>query len=362
MLITFSLFQDTGDGVHVGQKQAVFTIDPRSEEWRALVNGHSVLHESLCPAPLYIELVLQAAKQLSAIENMPCAPFARVDDLEITSPLGMSQNKIVQLVLRPSDQTGRKFNFSFLGQARHTGSERQDTLEASQATTTHAVGRVEIILADDTAVTAELERTRKLLQHMHQNQSQDRNQKFAEMVTQPGGEAVHGTLVYKVFSTVVQYHDFYKGVRRVASNDAGAVVAEVYLPESQPSCIQELLSMPVAIDNFFQVPGLYANCLAPRPSDEVYVSTHVDRIQLSPEIGKLQVEGRSRGWDVFAMSTAISDKESSNDIFVTDQVTGQLVFVAFGAKFTRVRTTSLAKILSRANPDDASAVTSSTFA
>lgn len=362
VLITFSGFQDAGDGVRVGQKQAVFTIDPRSEEWRALVDGHSVLHEPLCPAPLYIELVLQAAKQLAAIENMPCAPFARVDDLEITSALGMSQDKTVQLVLRPSDQMGCKFNFSFLAQGRRTGSGRQDTLQASRATTTHAVGRVEIIPADDTAVTAELERTRKLLQHMHQNQSQDRNQKFAEMVTQPGGEAVHGTLVYKVFSTVVQYRDFYKGVRRVVSNNDGAVVAEVYLPESQPSCIQELLSMPVAIDNFFQVPGLYANCLAPCPSDEVFVSTHVDRIQLSPEFGKLQVEGKSRGWDVFAMSTAISDKESSNDIFVTDQVTGQLVFVAFGAKFSRVRTTSLAKILSRANPDDASSVASSTFA
>ena len=350
VLITFSGFQDVGDGVHHDQKQAVFTIDPRSEAWRTLVDGHSVLHEPLCPAPLYIELVLQAAKQLAAIENIPRAPFARVDGLEIPSPLGMSQDRIVQLVLRPLDQTGCKFNFSFLAQGRQTGSER------------HAVGRVEIIPADDTAVTAELERTRKLLQHMNQNQGQDRNQRFAEMVTQPGGEAVHGTLIYKMFSTVVQYRDFYKGVRRVASNNNGAVVAEVYLPESQPSCIQELLSMPVAIDNFFQVPGLYANCLAPCPSDEVFVSTHVDRIQLSPEFGKLQIEGKSRGWDVFAMSTAISDKESSNDIFVTDQVTGQLVFVAFGAKFSRVRTTSLAKILSRANPDDVSAVTSSTIA
>ena len=350
VLITFSSFENAGDGGRVGQKQAVFTIDPRSEEWKALVNGHSVLHEPLCPASLYVELVLQAAKQLAAIENMPCAPFARVDSLEITSPLGMSQEKIVQLVLRPSDNTGYKFNFTFLARGRHTSSGE------------HAIGRVELITADDTSVSAELERTRKLLQHMDQNQSQDRNQKFTEMVTQPGGEAVHGTLVYKVFSRVVQYQDFYRGVRRVASTKDGAVVGEVYLPKSQPSCIQDLLSMPVAIDNFFQVPGLYANCLAPCPPDEVFVCTHIDRIQLSPEFGKLQIEGKSRGWDVFAMSTAMSDKESSNDIFVTDQATGQLVFVAFGAKFSRVKTTSLTKILARANVNDASALSASTFA
>lgn len=348
VLITFSGFQHAGEGVHAGQKQAIFSIDPRSEEWRVLVNGHSVLNQPLCPASLYVELVLQAAKQLAVIENMPCAPFARVDDLEITSPLGMSQDKSVQLVLRPADQTGLKFNFSFHAQGRNTASGK------------HAIGKVEIIAADDTVVTAELERTKKLLQHMQQNRSQDRNQKFAEMVAQPGSEAIHGTLVYKVFSQVVQYRDFYHGIRRVASNTDGAVVAEVSLPESQPSCIQELLSMPVAIDNFFQVPGVYANCLAPCPSDEVFVATHVDRIQLSPDFGKLQIQKKSRGWDVFAMSAAINDKESSNDIFVTDQVTGKLVLVAFGVKFGRVRTTSLAKLLSRANPDDASPGSSST--
>ena len=348
VLITFSGFQNGGDGLPVSQRQAVFTIDPRSTEWRVLVDGHNVLEKSLCPAPLYIELVLQAAKQLAAIENIPCAPFARVDDLEITSPLGMSQDKIIQLILRPSEQGSRKFDFSFIAQGRQ-----------GESPGSNAVGKVEIIPANDTTITAELERTRKLLQHMHQYQNQDRDQKFAEMVKQPGGEAVQGSLVYKVFSKVVQYRDFYRGVRKVASNDDGAVIAEVQLPESQPSCTEGLLSMPVAIDNFFQVPGLYANCLAPCPSDEVFVSTHVDRIQLSPDFAKLQNEGNSRSWDVFAMSTAIGEKESSNDIFVTDPLSGQLVFVAFGAKFGRVRTASLAKILSRANPDDASAVATS---
>lgn len=347
-LITFSGFEDTGRGACVGQKQAIFRIDPRSEEWRVLVDGHTVLDKPLCPVSLYVELVLQAAKQLAAIQKMPCAPFACVDDLEITSPLGISQKNPVQLVLMPIDQMGRRFNFSFLTQSHMTSGK-------------HAIGKVEIIPADDTTVIAELERTKKLLQYMHHNQSQDREQNFARMVTQPGGEAVHGTLIYKVFSTVVQYRDFYRGVRRVSSSSNGTVMAEVYLPESQPSCIQGLLSMPVAIDNFFQVPGFYANCLAPCPSTEVFVSTHVDRIQFAPEFGKLQVGVKNRGWDVFAISTTIGDKESSNDIFVTDQVTGQLVFVAFGAKFNRVLTTSLAKMLSRANMDVTFAAESSTF-
>ncbi|KAI9677123.1 MAG: Type I Iterative PKS [Bathelium mastoideum] len=359
VLITFSHFQDTGN---VDQSEAVFTIDPRSEEWRALVAGHSVLRESLCPAPLYIELVMQAANQLASLKSIPCAPFARVDDLEMPSPLGMSQDKIIQLVLCPCDLIGLKFNFTFLAQGRQSSPGRRTAFQSSESTTTHATGRVEIISAHDNAIVSELERTRKLLHHMRQGQSQDQRQKPAGLAAEPDGEAMQGSLVYKVFSRVVQYYDFYKGVRRVSSMSDGAVSAEVSVPEQQPNCTQGLLSTPVAIDNFFQVPGIFANSLAPCPSDEVFVSTHVDRIQLSPEFGKLQAESGRRSWDVFAMSTALGDKESSNDIFVTDQTTGQLVFVAFGCKFSRVRTATLAKILSRANPGQASVATSTTFA
>ncbi|KAG7058454.1 polyketide synthase [Colletotrichum scovillei] len=327
VLITLSEFQD---GASRGPKKATFTIDPRSECWKVLVSGHAVLNEALCPATMYIELVMQAAKQIAAVENIACAPFARVDDLEISSPLGMGQDRIVQLVLSPSDQLGCKFDFAFVSQE---------------------------LPSTDKSITTELERTSKLLHRMQKNQ--DMGQMFTEMVTQPGGEAVQGKLVYKVFSRVVQYGDIYRGVRRVAGNSDGAVVADVVLPKAQPACTQDLISTPVAIDNFFQVPGLYANCLAPCPPDDVLVSTYVDRVQLSPDFGKAQAEGSSPGWDVFAISTATSDRESSNDIFVTDKITGQLVFVAFGAKFSRVRMASLAKILSRANPSDNSEAVSS---
>ncbi|KAK2006001.1 ketoacyl-synt-domain-containing protein [Colletotrichum eremochloae] len=356
VLITFDRFQYGTEGVLGDQKQAIFTINPHSECWKILVSGHAVLDEALCPATMYVELVMQAVKEIANIENIPCAPFARVEDLDIASPLGMSQDRSIQLVLKPSDQTGCKFTFSFISQERRKGPGSQKSHQASQITTTHAIGKCEIVLSNDESVTTELERISKLLRRMHNNQNND--QRFAKMATQSGGEAVQGSLVYKVFSRVVHYGDFYQGVRRIVGNSDGAVSADVILPQPQPDCIRGLVSMPVAIDNFFQVPGILANCLAPCPPDDVLVSTHVDRIQLSPDFGKPQAESTSVGWDVFAISTATSDRESSNDIFVTDKITGKLVFVAFGAKFSRVRTASLAKILSRANPKNKSGAVS----
>ncbi|ETS86538.1 hypothetical protein PFICI_00366 [Pestalotiopsis fici W106-1] len=338
-LISFAGFGDA-DAAHEGQKRAIFIIDPRVEEWKALVSGHSVLQEPLCPAPLYIELVLQAAKQLAAIQNIPSVPFSRVEDLEMPSPLGMSQDKIIQLVFTPTDHTGCKYTFSFHAQPRHANSRKEALFSIPKGATTHASGKVEILLTNDNTVTSEFERTRKLLERMRPDQNE---------VGDASSQAVSGPLVYKLFSSVVQYHDFYQCVRSLNSTGDGSVLAHVSQPQSGPSCIQSLLSMPLAIDNFFQVPGIYANCLAPCPSSEVFVSTHVDRIQISPDFANLRAEENGQGWDVFAMSTALNDKEITNDIFVTEKATGKLIFIAFGAKFTRVRIAALAKILSRAN-------------
>jgi len=325
VFVTFSGFQDAG------QKLSVFTIDPRAPEWSTMLAGHAVLAEPLCPAPLYIELATRAARELASLRGLPNAQYARVDGLEITSALGASRDKMIKLTLDQTHQGGNEYSFTFQAHSRGVSPTEANHLS------THAIGKVEIALGDDKASVAEFNRLAKLL----------RFHDFDESEAAQKGEAVHGSLVYKIFSRVVQYHDFYKGVRKVTSN-AGVIAAHVSLPEDQPAAFGSLVTNPVAIDNFLQVPGIYANCLAPCPSDEVFVCTHVDRVQLSQDFAR----SGSEGWDVLAMSTPSGERECSNDIFVKDHVTGQLVFVVFGAAFTRVRISSLSKVLFRTNGHD----------
>ncbi|KAF2964213.1 hypothetical protein GQX73_g9357 [Xylaria multiplex] len=320
VLITFSGFTDTA------QHQAIFTIDPRSAEWRILVEGHAVLQQPLCPAPLYMELVYQASRKVAAAKNIASSLYARLEDLEIVSSLGTSTDKVVQLVLTQTDQTGHKWAFSFESQSR-------DGINRERANT-HATGKFEIFTKDDKSAVVGLSRMARLLKY----------QGLEEVASQHDGEAVHGSIIYNIFSRVVNYHDFYKGVRHVAGNQ-GTVVAQVSLPESQPSEIQSLVSNPVAIDNFFQVAGLYTNCLSPCPEDEVYVCTQVDSVHLSPDFnGQLLKQ-----WKVCAISSRVNDREIQNDIFVLDPLTEAVVFVAFGARFNKVRISSLTKVLSRVN-------------
>jgi len=319
VLMTLSSIDNSG--------RAVFTIDPRSDEWRALVTGHAVLQQPLCPAPLYMELALQGAKALAEARQIPAFPFGQLEGLEITSSLGISDDKMIKLSFTPSEHERHKWDFLFQSQPRGSTGNYTKSM-------THAVGKISIIPLQDSGAGAEMDHISRLIRHRD----------FDESALQAEGEVVQGSLVYKVFSRVVQYHDFYKGVRRVTGNH-GTVVAHVALPEVQPAAADGLLSSPVAVDNFLQVPGLYANCLGPCPVDEVFVCTQVDRVHFSPDFAVKP----STAWKVCATSTATSDKESINDVLVFEQGTGKLVFVAFGARFSRVRITSLAKVLSRAN-------------
>ncbi|CAN9179705.1 unnamed protein product [Alternaria sp. RS040] len=325
VFITFSGFQDAE------KKLSVFTIDPRAPEWSTMLAGHAVLAEPLCPAPLYIELATRAAREIASLRGLQNAQQARVDGLEITSALGASHDKMIKLILKQTYQGSNEYSFTFQAHSRGVSPTEADHIS------THAVGKVELALVDDKSHVAEFNRLAKLLRYHD----------FDEHEASRMGEAVHGSLVYKIFSRVVQYHDFYKGVRKVTSN-AGVVSAHVSLPEDQPAVFGSLATNPVAIDNFLQVPGIYANCLAPCPSDEVFVCTHVDRVQMSQDFA---LSGGD-GWDVLAMSTPSGERECSNDIFVRDHITGQLVFVVFGAAFTRVRISSLSKVLFRTNVHD----------
>nr|AOO87089.1 polyketide synthase [Alternaria alternantherae] len=325
VFIKFSGFQDTE------KKLGVFTIDSRAPEWSTMLAGHAVLAEPLCPAPLYIELATRAAREVASLRGLQNAQQARVDGLEITSALGASHDKMIKLTLEQTRQGSNEYNFTFQAHSRGVSPAEADHIS------THAVGKVELAMVDDKSHSSEFNRLTKLLRYHD----------FDEHEVSRKGEAVQGSLVYKVFSRVVQYHDFYKGVRKVTSN-AGVVSAHVSLPEGQPAAFGSHVTNPVAVDNFLQVPGIYANCLAPCPQDEVFVCTHVERVQWSQDFA---LSGGD-GWDVLAMSTPSGDRECSNDIFVRDHITGQLVFVVFGAAFTRVRISSLSKVLFRTNVHD----------
>ncbi|PWY76491.1 polyketide synthase [Aspergillus sclerotioniger CBS 115572] len=303
-------------------QDAEFAVDPRSEQYRSLVEGHAVLAQPLCPAPLYVDLVAQAALALAG----DAGGVPRVENLEIHAPLGAGDRRI-QLELRRINPMTPAWKFSVSSHRPATPASRDR----------HATGTVR--LEQDTArLSDDYARFENLLGP----------ERYERIPREPQAEALQGSQVYKAFGKVVTYRPYYKGVRSVHALGREVVgrvqLPQLPLPGSSDNATKPTAALnPRAVDNFIQVSGLHVNCLTDLPENEVYVCTKVDCVQARDPIED------NGNWLVYSSYRPVSDKQLVNDIYVCDATSKSLVMFILGARFTRVQISSLARVLSRAN-------------
>jgi acyl carrier protein len=315
------------------RQTARIRVNPRSDEWQRVVQGHAVLNNPLCPAPLYIELAARAVKILGI------GDVSAFHSLEIVAPLGLSQDTDLALQLdQQANNNNNSWSFSFVSQPLKGPRQQEPAVHATGAVT---------IANDNNHTKAEFDRTARLLPYS----------RIKELLSQADGEAMHGALVYKVFNRVVQYDDYYKGVSRVVAK-SGQVAADVVLHNPPLPWAAEQVCNPLALDNFLQVAGLHANSLRDCADTDVYVCTKVDRLSISPKFSASSSQPGHGCWGVFSNLNVVNDKQVENDVYVFDATTGELVLMVVGAHFSRVLITSLSRVLSRAN----SSTTSTTAA
>ena len=324
-LLSFVKFQDKN------QREAEFCINPQSEQYRLLVQGHRFLAKPLCPAPLYVELVVQAAltvdSTLRADNVVPC-----VENLEFKAPLGDDQERDIRLLLKKIEVGVAKWQFTLYSQSQSSGSKNTSNLQE------HTTGIVILWPKADAEATSDFERFQRLV-------GQDRCE---ALMADHEAEAMQGSLIYEVFSKVVHYSEYYKGVRSIASKGR-EVAGRIVLPHHELDALNHTVCNPLAIDNFIQVAGLHVNSLNKCGDNEVFICTKVDRIQFSSQFDSSTTE-EGRSWSVFSNLSLNSDKEVTNDIFVFNPASRNLVFLVLGARFTKVLMSTLTKVLSRSNP------------
>ena len=319
VLLSFVRFQDQS------QRDGEFFVDPRSEQYRLFVQGHGVLGRPLCPASLYIEVVCQAALFLRSTSEMstsiPC-----VDELEMIAPIGYDSDLAIGLSLRSMDAAIATWDFVLTSWSLMNPSNKTNNVQQ------HATGRVSLQEPDSRVLNDTLLRFQRLVGY----------HRYEDLVANPKAEGIQGSLIYKVFNRVVQYADYYKGVKLVFAREH-EVAGRVELTHHVLDSLNDTVCNPLAIDNFMQVAGLHVNSLNDCNDDEVFMSTKVDRIQ----IGSRYRPFDTGSWSVYSSFSPNCEKEIRNDIFVFDSATKSLVVMILGARFTKVRITSLTKVLSR---------------
>ncbi|KAK8117055.1 uncharacterized protein PG998_005336 [Apiospora kogelbergensis] len=167
-----------------------------------------------------------------------------------------------------------------------------------------------------------------------------------ELESKPGTEKLMGKRAYGLFSQVVTYSEFLRGISSITMDGRQAMadiqLSSGHMGETDSSAID--LCDTVATDNFIQVVGLLINSGPHCPPGEVFVATGVDTTVLSGAGGFL----KSKSFKVYAMYTMISESQATGDIFIM-RPDYTLAGAILGAAFTKLPINTLEKLLDAAN-------------
>ncbi|KAE8155057.1 putative polyketide synthase [Aspergillus avenaceus] len=299
----------------------LFTINTKDPLYRNCTEGHAVVDQNLCPAPLYLEIIVRAATSLSTTDIWETMPH--LEGLSISAPLVLDPEGDV--LLRLCDSQGAKDRWEF---TLFTQQKPEDTV-------THATRSVALHPIDSASPI--VSRFRSLNRLM----SPSRDTSIEEPASSCGFK---GSTVYQAFRRVVNYADYYRGVQKVfaLAHEATGLVSV------GSSLTKESTCDPILVGNFVQVAGIHVNCLSGIPENEVYVCSAIGDFFLGEEFVKRD-KTASLSWNVYSNYDRLSEHQIVCDVFVMDQQSGKLAVAIMAATFTSVTIRSLARALAVLN-------------
>ena len=311
-----------GNG-NINSDEVVFSVDPTNAFFVLCTQGHAVLHNSLCPASMYFELAIRGANLLA---DGSSGTVPHVQDFTISSPLGLSPVGGLFLLLSRNRLRAETWQFSI------SSGSSQDV----PARTVHATGNVALLASDDTTAASRFQSLNRMI----------KASRCEQIINSQDATGLKGNMIYKSFGRVVEYADYYRGVKLIFAHDQ-EVVGQVSVSSDRPPSLARGCCDAIAIDNFLQVAGIHVNCLADCNDDEVFVCTAIGDLLSSERFSHDEADERS--YTVYSNFDSISKKGVVNDILVLDSRTGDLVLTLMGAQFTSISFKSLEKRLSRLN-------------
>lgn len=300
--------------------EAVFLVDTSNATFQLAARGHAVAGQSLCPASMYIEFAARCAREIVGDIS---GRVPEVESFTMSAPLGMSVG--VKVFLRLSKTGEVAWNFSVVSESPR-----------GYGDTEHAKGHIRLPPADDSSLASQM----KLLKQLA------RYSRSGEILASPLATGISGSMVYKVFSDVVEYATYYRGVSSLSGLNNEAV-GRVTVPNDRNPGLDPGVCDPVALDNFLQIAGIHVNCLADRKGDEVFMCTAVEKVVFS----QIFMENRSntRSWTIYSRYEKPSAKNITNNIFIFDADSKNLVLSIIGAVFRSVPFKSVVKSLAKLN-------------
>lgn len=303
----------------------LFWIDTANDAFKLAARGHAVTGQSLCPASMYIELAMTAAKivyDTAKSSSKPEALFTpHVENMIMSAPLGLNTSARVLLRLRQIGEDSWDFAIS------------SHLLNGTATPTEHAKGRMSWVSPEDTLNEKRLKVLQRFAAHGR------------KQLSSPRAVGISGGMIYKLFDKVVTYADYYRGVQSITASENEAMGSVMVPPQISYASLDDNVCDPFVLDNFLQVAGIHVNCLSPREEDRVFMCTELQEVIFTRAF--MQDRSLSRTWSVYTRFVETEKETMTNDIIVCDKSSGQIVLAVLGASFHGVRFKSLARNLAR---------------
>lgn len=317
-----------------GPDKCTFKVNTRHELYQKCTKGHAVVDQSLCPASMYMDIVLSAAATIFPGELSE--GMAHFEDISISSPLVLEPQEQVMLSLSRTTQNKEQWAFVLFS----------GKIESPGNSITHSTGKIAFYAFNKPSTVL----TR--FDHFGRLVTPDREKTIAGSSTLNG---LLGKMVYQAMNRVTVYADYYRGVQKVLANGHEAIGC-VNLSNS---LTKDRACDPILIDNFLQVAGIHVNCIAEHSDDEVYVCSGVTEILLGRPFSQRDKDASS-SWLVYTNYSRQSQTQVASDIFVMDDQTGKLALAILGAAFTKLSIRALTRTLARLNNSEELSIPKST--
>lgn len=302
--------------------ECLCAINTEDHLYQMCTSGHAVVDQNLCPASLYIEMVVRAA-DLAQSDRSSSSVMPHVQNMEISAPLVLNPRGDVLLKLSRARPEQTAWSFSLY------------TTDANQAVIVHATGEISLHpLNRPIPIFARLNSMERLIDVSRVQAIQN----------SPASSGLKGIAVYQAFRRVVNYAESYRGVDCVYATEyeSAGVVTLPSSPTHDSACD------PILMDNFIQVAGIHVNCLSEIRSQEVYVCTEIGEFLIG-EAFLSRASTSSESWDIYSNVDRSVKGRIACDIFVLSRASGKLAVAILAVTFKSIPINSLTRALKGLN-------------
>lgn len=317
-----------GDDERSGESSSEnrFVVSVECERFSSIVSGHAVRNRPLCPASVYLECVAMALDILAP--NSSTKLRLEFENLDIQAPLGASTRN-VEVMLQQITAVPSRWDFVV---------HSRKSPDSNKRATLHAKGQVATRPPNDGNLAAAFRLVEKQRRTVYGNDAADK---------------IQAKRAYTLFSRVVSYADFLKGMSSVTLYDTEAV-AKIKLPPGQPGLGDSTVVShcdAVLMDNCIQVLGLLMNTSEMVADNEVMVCVGIDKATLT----KAREMTDDCAWEVYTTYVPAGISQATGDVFVLVHenkdggLTSSIAAAFTGCRFTKLPIGRLEKLLDPVN-------------